>query len=205
MTESVEWPSQKNSLTDGEHLKAIGQFALLFNFTEDILRDLFQGTFHSKYEYSEYLFDKLGNRDRVDMLRAIILFDEKDSEVSDRLLTVLRYFNICCDNRNIVLHAVTAFDGGAASNALHLVKRARNNPAQINYYDLSLEEIRRVADDTAATFLFMTAMWSWLFDREAGCPASPLPGIPPQPCRLSPSPPAAANASETPQPQPSGK
>jgi hypothetical protein len=182
-----DWPSPKNKIGDTDHVHAIGQISLVLNFLEDVFGNLFQLIFPADLSYGEGLFHGLNNRDRVDMFSAIVRFHQKEAEVSSRLLDAMRYFNICADNRNIVMHSVSQFDD-TPSPIMRLAKKAARDPKKTNYYNLSLEDLRRVADETAATFLFLFKMSIWLDKRADG--KSPqidaLPDKPIQPRILNP-------------------
>jgi len=187
------WPSAKNRVGDADHIHAIGQISLVFNFLEEGFGDLFRLMFPADASYGEALFHKLSNRDRVDMFSAIVRFHEKEAEVSGRLLDGMRYFDICADNRNIVMHSVSQIDDGPSS-ILRVAKKAARDSRKMNYYDLSLEDLRRVADETAETFLFLFKIFMWLEDRAGGKypETHSLPDRPIQPRVLSPSRPKEA-------------
>jgi hypothetical protein len=203
MPDTDEWPLKINRIADDEHLRAIGHFSLMFNYAEETLRDIFRASFHSTQDYSALLFKKLSNRERIDMLREIVRFDEKDPAVSEKLLSALLHFDICTENRNIVLHAINDVVTPTGS-AMRLIKRSRNKPNELNHYDVPLPDLRAVADDAGFTFVFMMQVLGWLLKREREEPLGPLPETPPQPHRLTPSRPQEANAGGPPQPGPSG-
>lgn len=173
----------------------------MYNMLEEMFGFVFMSSFPANGEYSEFLFHKLSNRERVDMLTAFINFGELNQEVKDRLLYAIRCFDICTNNRNIVLHATSDSD---PSQAFRLSKRARNNPSQTNFYQVPLETLRRVADDAAEAFNYWAKLFYWLTERRASPKRPlPLPDKPPQPYRLSPSRPAAADANMPLPPPPS--
>jgi hypothetical protein len=86
------------------------------------------------------------------------------------------------------MHSINQIDD-APSPIMRLAKRASRDPTKTNYYELSLEDLRRVADETAATFLFLFKMYIWLDQRaEAkGSQIDALPDRPVQPRILNPS------------------
>jgi hypothetical protein len=122
------------------------------------------------------------------MFSAIVRFQEKEAEVSGRLLDAMRYFNICADNRNVVMHSVNEISD-TLSPMIRLVKKASRDPKKTNCYDLTLEDLRRVADEAAATFLFLFKMFMWLNRRVEGKnpQVDELPDRPVQPRVLVPS------------------
>jgi len=196
------WPSEENSITGPEHLQAIGQFAILYNFAEEILGELFRIYFPASPEYSEVLFRKLNNRDRIEMLRAILPGSEGHTGARDTITAALRYFDICTENRNLVLHSIT--EEATSPDILRLSKRARNNPSEINFYEISLPQLRQVADDAANTFLLLSNITLWIGRRDntlVDQPVPPLPKISAQPHRLIPSQLPKANLADAPPPQ----
>jgi hypothetical protein len=193
-----DWPNAYNSIADTAHVHAIGQLSLMYNSLEEMFGFVWQSSFPADGDYSEMLFHKLSNRDRVDMLSAFIRFGEKDAVAREHLLYALLCFNICTDNRNIVLHAVT--ESASAAGIFRLSKKARKDPARTALYDVPLPVLRQVADDAGATFHFWTDLFVWLSGRRAGR-MTPLPDKPPQPHRLSPSLPSAGDAGAPPPPR----
>lgn len=146
------------------------------------------------------LFHSLNNRQRVDMLAALVKFGERDAMVREFILYALHCFDICTDNRNIMLHATK--EPSPTADTLRLSKRARNNPARTAYYNAPLPMLRQVADDASATLDLWANLFLWLEDRRVG-QQRPLPDKPPQPHRLSPSPQIATDADAPRQPPPS--
>lgn len=191
-----KWPSERDEIADSEHLQAIGQFALTYNFTEEILTDLFRLYFPARDEYSISLYHSLNNRERIEILGEIVANNEGHKTFREYIEKALLYFDICTDNRNLVLHSTTEIDSGLPEK-IRLSKRSRNNPNEMNLYDLSLAELRQVADDTANTFVFISDLIQWIDARNesaVNAPLPTLPEIPPQPLRLSPSRPPKASA-----------
>jgi len=76
-----DWPSQNNRLGDIAHVHAIGQFSLMYNMLEKMFGYVFQCSFPADGAYSETLFHQLNNRERADMLNAIMRFGEPNPEV----------------------------------------------------------------------------------------------------------------------------
>jgi hypothetical protein len=186
MTEP-NWPSEEHEITDQEHLQAIGQFALAYNFIEEILAELFRIYFPTREDYAQIIYHTLNNRQRVDMLGEIVAHNEGHTKFREYIQTALNYFNICTDNRNLVLHATA--DMATGLSRIRLSKRSRNNPREINLYEVSLTELRQVADDASNTFEFIFELLGWIDQRGKSPvtdPLPPLPEIPPEPHRLIP-------------------
>lgn len=199
-----EWPSRNNKIADAAHVHAIGQFSLAYNNLEELFGYVFQCTFPAGGDYSEILFHSLNNRERVDMLEALFRFhDSNNKELFERVLYALRCFDICTANRNVVMHAVTDHEAGSTPELLRLRKKAHNNPLRNTSYEVPLEMLRKVADDTMVVFDYWAKLFFWLSDRRDGKKLPPLPDKPPQPYRLNPSPLVEADANKRSPPQPS--
>ena len=192
-----EWPPASRRIADSEHLKAIGLFSLSFNYAEDVLRDIFIDTFPASEKYASRLFNELNNRKRIDMARELVIHGSYEERAKETILAALLQFDICTDNRNIVMHATNDID--SSSEVLRLAKRSRNNPDELNDYEIPLPLIRRVAEESGGVFIFLVEILTYLRSQKNGSP-KPLPGIPPRPYRLSPSRPQEAPEAGPPRP-----
>ena len=147
------WPANYNRVADAAHLHAIGQFSLMYNYLEEIFGFVFQCSVPADANYLEFLFHQLNNRERADMLSAIVQFGENDAAALDHQLYAIRCFDICTDNRNIVLHAAPDI----TAETFRLSKRARNNPTKTKcgkrYANRSLIKSRIDAVELAAEMI----------------------------------------------------
>jgi hypothetical protein len=192
MVESDEWPALGRRLIDNGHLQAIGQMATLFNQLEEAVSYMFSVVFPTSIDFSEELFHSMNNRKRVDLLRAINEHNEKDPAVKDRIRFCLLCFDVCTDNRNILMHALTEVTRDAS--ILSFSKRAHNDASRLVRYEVPLVDLRRVADECGDTLVFSIQITQFLMDRAViarGQPPRtskqrPLPDTPPQPRKLSP-------------------
>lgn len=183
-----DWPSENNWIANAAHVHAIGQFSLAYNNLEELFGYVFSCTFPADGDYSETLFHTLNNRKRIDMMEALFKFHEREhKELLDRVLYALRCFDICTANRNTVMHAVTEYEVGSTPESLRLRKKARNNPLRDASYEITLETLRKVADDTMVVYDYWAKLFLWLSERRDGKPLLPLPDKPPEPYRLNPS------------------
>lgn len=192
---TAEWPSKRNTIAGLEYLQAIGQITLMYNFLEEMFCFLFCASFPASRKFAEEFFVDLNNRKRVDLFKATATFQEKDPVILGHLLFAMKCHDICTDNRNIVMHASTD-DKDQDSQVVKLIERASHDVTKFNEYHLSLEEIRGVADEIAATFTFVARLFRYLKQREDEVTPNTLPDRPPQPRKLSPFQPAKEPAAE---------
>jgi hypothetical protein len=190
-----DWPAKDSRLADAAHVHAIGQFSLMYNYLEQIFGLVFQCSFPANGDYSEALFQKLNNRERCDMLEALVRFGEANAALRQLIFDAIRYFGICTENRNIVMHAIAEAD--AVAGIFRISKKAKNEAGRINFYEVPLETLRRIADDTTATFTLWSKLLYWLRARQMGERLRSLPDIPPQPYTLSPLQPRSAKADDS--------
>jgi hypothetical protein len=119
-------------------------------------------------------------------------------------------FDICMDNRNMLIHAL--YEGtDAATNTIMLSKKARNDPLRQLKFELPLADLRRTAEEMGETVNFMIEMYGvlrWrkktLYFDPRPAPPGPLPDIRPRPSRLTIPQRPASPGSAPPPPQPSG-
>ncbi len=199
------WPGGRR-FADDAHLHALGQMALAYNRLEWSFGILFSIHFPAAPAYSEDLFHSINNRRRIDLLRAVVTHNEKDEQVKELVLHALACFDICTDNRNILMHAMASTSSN--TEILALEKRASNNSSRLINFEVPLTDLRRVADDCSAIVWFIVGLSRFAMDRDmrswgkATRPEPlPLPDKPPRPHKLTPSQPPKADADETPPPQ----
>jgi hypothetical protein len=197
-------------MASDDYLIAFGQITLLYNFLQDVMERLFEGFAPLEEQYAERIFHQLNNRDRVDLFSAFVRANEKDEQVKDALQECLLHYDICTENRNILMHTVS---GGIseATGIERFRKRASKNPAKSIEYHVPLADLRLVADQIGQTVGFCWSINGFLRYRAASpalkgifAQAPSLPGKPPKPRKLIPYQPPEARQGGTPPPQPSG-
>ena len=136
-------------------------------------------------------FHRSNNRDRVEMLKAIVTKNEHDHDIRDCVLWALQCFDICTNNRNVLVHARSEHQ--YRSSTMRLSKKHRTDPNRTSHYPLKLNDLREVADDMGALLDFMVHLHAHIHDLRpppnailGPCP-EPLPNKPPKPRRLEPS------------------
>jgi hypothetical protein len=191
-----DWPSEGGRITDDAHIHALGQMTLLYNYLEETLAWIFIELFPAKKDFAEKLFHDANNRQRVDILREIVLHSEEDVDVRDCILFALRAFDICTDNRNILSHSVLVDTSEPQLSRIRLSKRRSKKLRELVDFDIPLSDLRGVADDIGRIFVFMILLLDFLTDRKdvrrgerMAEENNLLPEKPSQPRKLNPSPP----------------
>lgn len=179
-----------------DYAEAVGQVSLLWNMIEDSLAYLLGRYLRLGSESANALFGMLGNRARVDLLSFISEKEEKDSEMLDKVRHLVRCFNICRDNRNIVVHSSVRLS--ASLQPEDTVKRSGSSPGRfVSYgYDLGqITQVRRDMDNLLWFVSVLTATWflnsidemeTEIGVRAEAQPPLPLPDKPPLPRMLTP-------------------
>jgi len=142
--------------------------AMAYNYLEEMMQAVFQSCMSMDSEYSERLFHKLNNRDRIDMLSAAIKSSRFHRDAKERLSYLLQCYDICTENRNILMHA--AFRETFA-DMLHLGKRSSNNPKVENAFRISLAELRRIAEEICEQTSYATDLYYWVSVRKVFPPS----------------------------------
>ncbi|MEH2485631.1 hypothetical protein V1280_001570 [Bradyrhizobium sp. AZCC 2230] len=195
-----------------DHMHALGVTAANYNRLESELRlllDVFMGDQMTGAEAGSYLFERLSNAERMDLLKHLYISQVGGTDLSDRLDWFVSGYGICAENRNILMHSEPH---GATYNALQLVsalqlrKASKKNPGVHNFISLELHELRQIADDIDrfASYGFDLALWR-IASRSGGTiklanrEISPsLPDKPPAPIHLTLGPLKAAEDNQPP-------
>jgi hypothetical protein len=178
------------------HLHAIGVTTAIWNVLEDNVSDsmMHVGGIHPKSPLVP-LLDRAGNVSKADLLVRFAVQQRWEPAGIEALEHFTRGFNICRENRNIVMHSRYARD---ESGLLRMLKRSsKGNPLT---FSSDVEVIRQVASDMADYQDYLTAVMdvSWrrsdigqvVFKTRQKKP-SPLPAWPerpPLPRKLDPLP-----------------
>ena len=196
----TDWPANpKHKIGMPEHVHAFGQIALLYNYLEDFMCSLFQLYLPIKNSASFLLYYKLNNRERLDLLSDLVRANEKDPTILDSVLFSITCYDICTDNRNILLHS-THGETDPVSMSVKFSKRASSNPLRELNFDIDLTLLRRVADETGETADFVSNLWFFLQRPPhlvaGGDTLTSLPEKPQKPHKLTPSQPGVAPQAE---------
>jgi hypothetical protein len=132
----------------------------------------------------------------------LVKHNEKDLALAEQVLFAINCYDICTENRNILLHATNA-NTNYETMVIELRKRASKNPLRELQFEVPLELLRRVADEMSQTLEFVSALWYFQFQKTNPYAHEqvPLPEKPPNPHKLTPSQPGATPQVEAIPPQ----
>ena len=68
-------------------------------------------------------FHRSNNRDRVDLLTAVVNKNEPDDGIRERVLWALQCFDICTANRNVLMHARSELEHRSSTMRLERQER----------------------------------------------------------------------------------
>jgi hypothetical protein len=203
MTKSADspWPFYMRGQRD--HIHAIGVVALNFNRMELLLHRLLYRYLGTESEAAHAHICRSLNLHSVLELFNICVAKEKSASRRDHLRHFSRCYEACAANRNILMHS-DLDELESTEQALALFKRSGAKPHIRNQLKLSIEELRRVADEIFDVYLYGSHLFilnQWNAMKDVAPPtewrASPKkPAIPRS--LLAPSP----STRKTPQPQP---
>ena len=172
-----------------EHAHALGIFTAYFNFLEAQPDSLLACYLDMPANARHLLYYRMTNRERTDLVLEIAEAREKRPEVLDCIRHGLKCFDICVENRNILVHAQHEASE-LAQEGFQARKRSADNPSRIVHFDLPLSRLRKAVDDMAQVSVFL-ALLTWFIENPGGHPEisflqPTLPAKPAQPSKLTP-------------------
>lgn len=108
---------------------------------------------------TQWLFANTSNNTRLDLLKRSVTEKEANPSVKDSVLHFADCFDICAENRNILMHSMVNKAEDAA--ILNFAKASRNDPSRVNTLNLRLEDIRRTADEIATVYSYGTRLHTY--------------------------------------------
>jgi hypothetical protein len=175
MIDADEWPYSFNTIAPAAQLHALGQITLVFNYLEESIGNIFKVAMPTNSAFSEAMYHKLNNRDRVDLLAAIVRESSKEDDIKEAILHLLTCYSICADNRNILMHAILE---SADADIISLSKKASRDPTRLIEFRIPLVDLRAVADEMAKTFVYAMRLQSAMDARSR--PKTELSGLIPR-------------------------
>lgn len=143
MTDDPEvWPPYE--VGQPKHIHALGVIAAKYNGLEFSLFCLMMDYTGLSSETAQWLFANLSNNLRLDLLKRCVREKETEPVMKEYVLHFADCFDVCAENRNILMHSMVGKTNDAA--LLNFAKSSKNDPRKVNTLDLRLGDIRRVAD-----------------------------------------------------------
>ncbi|MFI4965809.1 MAG: hypothetical protein ACHP9T_10615 [Caulobacterales bacterium] len=177
-----DWPVGTTLPGSTAHLVALGAFALWYNEFEMILYT-FLRTYFTGENVAARMFASMHNRGRVDLIK-LLAASENEPQMRDALDHAMKCFDICAENRNLVLHALPT-RRGHAPEALTVLKATTSDPYRLHYYDFTLKDLQEAASAAERSAQFAIDTVARLRFQRAGLPLPPWHEKPPLPRKLS--------------------
>jgi hypothetical protein len=184
-----QWP--RYDIGPQKHIHALGVISLNYNLFEGALWLIFERYLGID---GPWFYERLNNSDRVAAMQQI-LHREADSNVQKLIIYLSKYFAVCNENRNNLMHAQHNF---GAKIAEHLILNKKSNKNEPLTFSIRLDKLRQIADEIHAGTVFLVEIDRYLCsraihsapettkaDREANPPRD-LPALPKMPKKLEP-------------------
>jgi len=181
---ATDWQKEISELGSSEHIEAVGALALFYNRLEFSLYLLMKHFVSFDEEARVQLFTTLNNRERVDLILA--LASGAEPAARDTITHAMGCYDICAENRNLVLHALPGMDTSNPS-VLNVLKASKHKPNVLRRYHFTLDVIRRAALDMETTTDFIDRVWMVISEyvQDGQRVLHTLPEKPPKPRKLS--------------------
>ena len=190
MTEPVEeWPTALHRLASNDYLLAFGQMTLAYNLLESEIHELFTLCAPLDYTFSANLAHRSNNRELIDLFTALVRRNEKEPTLREALLHCLKCYDICTENRNILMHVEIDVE------EFKFRKRASKDASRPVQYEVPIPKLRLVAEQTGLIFVYAFDIAEFMLRKLSPSerPRAPaleqreLPGKPQKPYKLTPS------------------
>jgi hypothetical protein len=165
-----------------DYAHAVGVFALSYNALEMAVYGFFQRYAPGAVEAQSFLYAALHNQARRQFV--ISVSPHRDSiAASGAVLHAMKCFDVCSENRNLLLHATPfMFDEADSSEPFTMGKIRKDTPHLIALYDFSLADVRGAADGASAVEAYVLGLLRYSQDWDAmNALTSEFPELPPQP------------------------
>lgn len=128
-----QWPPDDDRAASDEFLIAFGQITLLYNLLQTMMERIFEASAPLESDYAKLLFHRLNNRERIDLFSAFIRKNERDEKARDVMLECILHYDVCTENRNILMHVIA--DGlSEATGSPRFTKRPHKiQAAKLNF------------------------------------------------------------------------
>jgi hypothetical protein len=164
MTSKSEWPDPNWHIGQIDHLHALGVITSAYNQLEFVLLLFFMKYVVADSKAAQRIFGLLSNYNTCDLVRESAKAKEENAIALDSLLHFLKGFEVLEWNRNFLAHSHSILNNPEQSH-LTFGKGSRSNPDVWSFAHMSLSEIRGIADDIHAFWLFGSTLHLWLIGR----------------------------------------
>lgn len=141
------WPRPAYNPGPRLHLHALGVISITFAGLEAHLHALCSNVASRRsVEFDREKFWRSSEKDKIKMMRTFFEKSEKRGDVIKSINNLLDYFDWCQHCRNQLLHAELYPATFGKDNVLYLTKRIDKASAESGHVELTLEEIREIAE-----------------------------------------------------------
>lgn len=138
------------------HVHAIGTVALQWNMAEIMLEELIWLYLEVDTPTGRIITRSLNANAKVELLRQIVELKEADQTIHKYLLHAMECFNLCRENRNHLVHGVAG--NLSEKDALQLIKFRRNKPIDDNVFEVTSENIRKIAKEIYECYNYISKL-----------------------------------------------
>ena len=151
------WPPYR--VGNADYIHALGVVASVFNLLEFRFRSFFHLYTRIPTPPAYKVFANMTNDKRLELVRECLEFSSHPDSITDDVRHFLSGYKTCADNRNILMHSTVVYLFGPGDvrcpelappfeqpQGVAFQKSPKSNPLNINTYQLTIEEIRLVAD-----------------------------------------------------------
>jgi hypothetical protein len=167
---TVAWPAYR--VGNPDYIHALGAISSIFNKLEFSFRKLFPLYVRLPLSAAYQLFAESTNERRLNLMRKCVDYSNHPDTIKDDVRYFIACYKTCAENRNVLLHSTVYFIFGPGDipcpslsplgfqpKGVGFQKFARGDPFRINTYELSIEELRRHADDLNALVIYGDCMY----------------------------------------------
>jgi len=177
-----------------EVITIIGKATLLWNRAEYHFERIIWSYTDAADRIGELITSSMGNVSKGKLLLRLVEKIETDEKIVDRLQHLVRCYDICRENRNIMIHGII-HDDPASSETMLLKGKTFGG---FSVYEDAVSQLREAAEQIASIYDFCLAMDNYVWRPYQlnrfgeALPPLPLPEKPPLPRKLDPSQPEEA-------------
>lgn len=149
MTEADIWPDPSFHIGQRDHLHALGAIIATYNMLEFALFVMFKNALRLPDEHARRLFILLNNHNRIELIKdAALTLNHRDA-----IIHFVDGFSILTNTRNFLAHSMVIQN---TTEQAHLTfgKGSKRNPGELSFTHLTLDEIREIADQMKAFWLY---------------------------------------------------
>jgi len=159
-----------------DHMQALGVLIAEFNSLELSFFLIFWHYFNdTRTQAAQIIFGRLNNQHRLELTKHYVDSLEIAPAVKEKLSAFFKAYEICTENRNFLAHsqlhspeASSDLKSLLSERQITLKKPPKNDPAKINYTQLSKTELRKISEDIQSTDRFGIDLFLFLRARQTG-------------------------------------